>query len=259
LVDEPPLPPTPTPTPTPVVTPPTPTPTPTPAPGPTPPPPSITDTEKAVRRLAHGFQCAKVETAVKDGILDITGFVASTKDRDQLAKAAGNGNQTWHPRLALEVEPWPHCEARLTLTEPLSKSGGLSVSVKGGPTLKDGESLTLEVVTPDYPTHLYVSYLQADGQVAHLRRYGDAGWKPIPARTRLTLGGAGEWRVSGPVFGRESVVVVASALPLLALDRPAAETERDYLTELRLGLSAQTPRKGQNRVSATLTPLITTP
>lgn len=95
--------------------------------------------------------------------------------------------------------------------------------------------------------------LLSPGASAPLRR---AAWKPLPSKARLTLGGAGEWRVSGPAFGRESVVVVASAVPLLALDRPASETEREYLTGLRLGVLAQQASKA---VSAVMAPLTTTP
>ncbi|CAA7618246.1 conserved exported hypothetical protein [Candidatus Terasakiella magnetica] len=233
------------------------TPPPAPTPPPTPPRPVLADVEASVRHLAGGLQCAKVETSAKSGVLTVRGFVATTDDRDKLVKVVGEGGHGWRPHLDLTVEPWPHCEARLTLAEALAQPGGLLVSIKGKPALTAGESLAIEVVTPDYPSHLYVTYIQADGQVAHLRRYGDAGWKPVPANTRLTLGGAGEWRISGPAFGRESVVVVASALPLLALDRPPVETERDYLSQLRLGLLAQQSVKGRRAVSAAVAPLTT--
>jgi hypothetical protein len=223
---------------------------------PKPQPPTLAEAARAVRRIADSLSCAKVETGAKDTTLTVSGFVATTQDRDRLAAALGDGGAAWRPRLDLTVEPWPHCEAWLTLAAALAQPAGLSASVTGGSILKEGDSLTLEITTPDYPSHLYVSYIQADGQVAHLRRYLDAGWKPVPPKTRLTLGGA-EWKVSGPAFGRESVVVVASALPLLALDRPSTESERDYLTELRLALLAQSSSKGRKAPSAAIIPLAT--
>lgn len=250
-------PPKPEPEPEPVVV--TPPPAPTPAPKPAPARPTLAEAEKAMRGLASGLRCASVETRARGEVLAVTGFVSTPADRDRLAAALADGGEGWNPRLDLVVEPWPHCEARLTLAGPLAQPGGLSVSIKGGNVLKDGQSLALDVVTPDYPSHLLVSYVQADGQVAHLRRYGDTDGKPLPSKTRLTLGGSGQWRVSGPAFGRESVVVVASALPLLALDRPAIETEREYLSELRLGVLAQQAAKGGRSVSAVLAPLTTAP
>ena len=244
-----------------VVTPPNPEPvvvTP-PRPDPSPHQPTLAEAQTKLRSLAGGLKCAKVESSAKDGLLTLGGFVSTEEDRNKLVAALGDGGSAWKPRIDLTVEPWPHCEARLTLGNAVAQSSGLAASIKGGATMKEGETLVIEVVTPDYPSHIYVTYLQADGQVAHLRRYGDAGWKPIPPKTRLTLGGAGEWKVSGPAFGRESVVVVASALPLLALDRPATESEREYLTELRLGLLAQSSVKGRKAPSAVIVPLTTMP
>ncbi|OAN46101.1 hypothetical protein A6A04_20755 [Paramagnetospirillum marisnigri] len=230
-----------------------------PKPDPSPHRPTIAEAQAKLRNLVRSLKCAKVESSAKDGILTLGGFVSTEEDRNKLVAALGDGGPAWQRHLDLTVEPWPHCEARLTLGGAVAQSSGLAASIEGGATMKEGEALTIEVVTPNYPSHLYVSYLQADGQVAHLRRYGDAGWKPIPPKTRLTLGGAGEWKVSGPTFGRESVVVVASALPLLALDRPATESEREYLTELRLGLLAQPSVKGRKAPSAVIVPLMTMP
>ena len=60
---------------------------------------------------------------------------------------------------------------------------------------------------------------------------------------------------SGPTFGPESVFVVASALPLLTLDRPQFETEREYLTQFRLAILAH--QAGSGKVSSVFLPLIT--
>lgn len=243
-----------------VTPPPAPLPAPVPLPSPVPPQWSLAEVQTRIHQLAGGLKCAKIETSAKDDLLTVSGFVSTLEDRAKLVAALGDGGPAWRPGLEVAVEPWPHCEARLTLAKPLARPGGLSVSIKGKSALAEGESLTIEVVTPDYPSHLLVTYLQADGQVAHLRRYGDSSWKPVPPNTHMTLGGAGEWRVSGPAFGRESVVVVASALPLLALDRPPGESEREYLTELRLGLLAQQPSaNAHHAVSAAIIPLTTTP
>lgn len=119
------------------------------------------------------LRCASVETVVEVGTLVVRGGgVPTVVDRDSLAAAMGDGGAGWRPRLDVAVEPWPHCEARLTLADPLERAGGLSVAIKGGEVLKEGQSLVLDVVTPDYPSHLTVSYIQADGRVVHLGRYG---------------------------------------------------------------------------------------
>ena len=119
----------------------------------------------------------------------------------------------------------------------------------------EGDKLRLDIKSPNYPSYIYVSYLQADGQVVHLHRYSDQGNKPIPAGTSLVLGAKGEYVVSGPTFGPESVFVVASALPLLTLDRPQFETEREYLTQFRLAILAH--QAGRSKVSSVFLPLTT--
>jgi hypothetical protein len=120
--------------------------------------------------------------------------------------------------------------------------------------LKEGDRLEFQVTTPDYPSYLYISYLQADGQVVHVHRYADQGGRALPAGTRLTLGSKGEYPIVAP-FGPESIVAVSSALPLLALDRPRRETEREFLTEFRMAiLEHQADRR---KISAALLPVTT--
>jgi hypothetical protein len=113
----------------------------------------------------------------------------------------------------------------------------------------------LKVTTPNYPSYLYISYIQADGQVVHLRRYADHGNRPLPPHTNLSFGNKGDFIVSGPSFGSESLFVVASEIPLLAIDRPQIETEREYLTEFRRAILSQSRVRG--KVSAAFLPLIT--
>ena len=71
----------------------------------------------------------------------------------------------------------------------------------------------------------------------------------------MTLGGQGEYRISGPTFGAESLIVIASSVPLIAIDRPQLETEREYLTEFRLATLAQ--QQAKLKTSAAFLPLTT--
>jgi hypothetical protein len=203
--------------------------------------------------MAKEMRCADVRANVVGGQLSVSGFVGEEADalklRDVLAAAGASG------KFNVQHRPWPQCEALLTLARPLDESVGLTISAAKS-RLREGEALSFQVTTPDYAAYLYVSYLQADGQVVHLRRYADQGNRPLPPRTSLMMGGKGEYVVSGPSFGAESIFVVASAIPLLALDRPQIETEREYLTEFRLAILAQQQAKG--KVAAVFLPLTTT-
>jgi hypothetical protein len=214
-------------------------------------PPRIDRTEVArrLRAVAQDLSCADVRVETRGESLTVRGFVASPGDADRL-RAAAAADVVFD----LPVRPWPQCEALLTLSHPLEQARGLVLS-SGKAEWREGEPLVMRLTTPAYPSYLYVSYIQADGQVVHLRRYADQGNQPLPPGTALTLGGKGEYVISGPVFGDESVVAVASRLPLMALDRPPAETEREYLTELRLALLGQ--QQGKAQVEAVFLPLVT--
>ena len=250
-VVEPPKPAPPAPAPVVVVQPPKPK----PAPAPVvvePPKPSLKDIEQSIAKLSVDMRCADVRVTSSGGQLTVSGFVGEQSDAAKLREVLGQAGKAGQYNVL--HRPWPQCEALLTLAKPLEESAGLALST-AKPQLREGDALSFQVTTPGYAAYLYVSYLQADGQVVHLRRYADQGNKPLPAGTRLSLGGKGEYVVSGPAFGQESVVVVASAIPLLALDRPLEETEREYLTEFRLAILAQQQARG--RVSAAFLPLST--
>jgi hypothetical protein len=214
--------------------------------------PTLRDIERQVNALAKDMRCADVRAILRGNQLSVSGFVGELADtlklRD-LVSAVSEG-----VKLDVQHRPWPQCETLLTLAKPLEESAGLGLSIVK-PQLREGDALSFQVTSPAYAAYLYVSYLQADGQVVHLRRYADQGNKPLPAGTRLTLGSKGEYMISGPTFGQESLVVVASATPLLALDRPQEETEREYLTEFRLAILAQQQVKG--KVSAAFLPITT--
>lgn len=238
---------------------PKPVPKPEPRPEPEPTPHQVLDEPSAkdgdllrerVLQVSREFRCSSLRLSSVRGALRISGFVENNADLKKLQRVAEGAKVTMDD---VEIRAWPQCEALITLARPISEASGLTLTAQKSD-LRAGERLVLQLTTPQYPSYIYVSYLQADGQVAHLRRYSDQGNAPIPASTKLTLGASGEYVVGAP-FGSESVVVIASALPLLALDRPRKETEREFLTEFRLAiLEHQAERR---RISAVVLPLTT--
>ena len=244
------------PPPKPVVTPPIispPKPVVPPAPIPVKPPViNLADVQSKLAKSIQGMQCAAVKVESIKGVLQLSGFVGNETDasalRDLLSPVEDRAKST------VQLRPWPQCEGLITLAKPLAENAQLNID-SNKKILVDGDKLRLEIKSPNYPSYIYVSYLQADGQVVHLHRYSDQGNKPIPAGTSLVLGAKGEYVVSGPTFGPESVFVVASALPLLTLDRPQFETEREYLTQFRLAILAH--QTGRGKVSSVFLPLTT--
>ena len=213
---------------------------------------NLADVQSKLAKSIQGMQCAAVKVESIKGVLQLSGFVGNETDasaiRDLLSQVGDRAIST------VQLRPWPQCEGLITLAKPLAENAQLNID-SNKKILVEGDKLRLDIKSPNYPSYIYVSYLQADGQVVHLHRYSDQGNKPIPANSSLVLGGKGEYVVSGPTYGSESVFVIASALPLLSLDRPQFETEREYLTQFRLAILAH--QSGRGKVSSVFLPLTT--
>jgi hypothetical protein len=207
-----------------------------------------------LRDLLANFQCAKLSLV---GGRRVEGFVSSDPDRrrlhQELAGRAEDGG--------VAVYPWPECEALITFDHELHEAHGLAVSVVAPePVLREGSHLVVEVTTPDFPSYLYVTYLQASGDAVHLHQ-PDALGRALPPHTKLRLGGdepgQAELRVTPP-FGAEMVVAMATASPLFGEDRPSPELERDYLTAYRAALLMRSAAGNARRLATAAVATLTT-
>jgi hypothetical protein len=110
-------------------------------------------------------------------------------------------------------------------------------------------------VTPSYPSYLYVTYLQANGEAANLYWPQGKFPKAFVPNTKVTFGGGagGEpiYRITRPV-GDEIVIVVASASPLFQDELPETATDREYLTSFRKSFLVQPKGGGGRRVVSAL-------
>lgn len=207
--------------------------------------------------LLAGFQCAKLELAEGGAGRRVVGFLASEADRQRLHRElAGRAADD-----AVAVYPWPGCEALITFDHELREPHGLSVAVATPQAaLREGGTLAIDIMSPDFPSYLYVTYLQASGDAVHLRQPAALG-RALPPQTRVHLGGGEpdqpELRV-GPPFGAETIVVVATASPLFGEDRPAVEHERDYLAAYQSALLVRSAAGNTRRLAAAAVALLTT-
>lgn len=185
---------------------------------------------------AFSAECAKVNISAEGGRTIARGFVGKTADLDRLRQHLAGRNAD----INVEIRPWPQCEALLTLDRALTAPDRPSISVIGGASiLTRGQTLALEVLAPDKPSHIHVAYFQADGSVVHLVQ-ADAGNPRAAERgARMTFGDGREGRpvfqVSAP-YGREMAIVLASRAPIFTEPRPRLETEREFLSALRRAL-----------------------
>jgi len=208
--------------------------------------------------------CARIEGKIgADRVVQLRGFVGSANDLLKLRAEllAMPGVRRVDSKVTLY--PWPQCEVFLNFAGPLKNPRGLVARLRGGSAnvFTEGDSLSIQVLTPPYPSYLYVTYLQASGDAVNLYWPQGRFPKALPPKTKVTFGGGagGEpiYRITRPV-GDEIIIVVASASPLFPDELPETATDRDYLTSFRKSFLVQPKGDGGQRVvSALAVPLKT--
>jgi hypothetical protein len=151
----------------------------------------------------------------------VSGTVATPADQDALlAELSRNGSS----RRAgdITVRPWPICAAHKVLSQPLTASYPPDVTKLDGRTTVplDGE-LGFEVVTPDYPSFLYLVYLQSDGSVVNLVPRNGPIRAQHPPRSRLVFGDGQQERqrfYAVAPLGTEAVIAIAARAPIFELE-----------------------------------------
>jgi len=233
------------------------TPRPPPAPAPTPTPQAPRQDRPRLAEVARTLDCAKLQQNQNGAVF---GFVGSDDDHKRLvATGADVAN--------VAVRPWPQCEAMLTLDRSLAVQDGMSAAVLAPPqkcprgTLCDGDRMIVEVRMPKTnAAHLYMAYVTSTGDMQMLEQPARVAPTPRRPGAVITLGqGAGqpEYRVSAP-FGREMLIVLASASPLFDQELADQMTEREFLTVLRKALIYKPRASDPDRVvSAIVLPIVT--
>lgn len=163
--------------------------------------------------IARAGQCARV-VQTSGGSYD--GFVETEAELGELRTQFGEAAVG---RIA--VRPWPVCEALLTLDQPLAAASRPRIAVDGSEKVKFGDLLGFSVTTPDFPSFLYVVYLQADGTAVNLVPRRGPVRQQLAPRTVLRFGdgkeGRQKFRVGEPA-GTEAIVAIAARSPLAQLE-----------------------------------------
>lgn len=212
-------------------TPPAPQPAPLPEPVPSPAIPSVAptlDLTAACSRLG----ATSVQTD-RGFAFKLSGFVGQAENLEQIRQSAlRQAGVSSVDTAEVLLRPWPQCEALLTLDAALRNGHGISLTqTPDQHRLVKGQHMVFEVRSPDYPSYLYVAYVQADGTAANLLRPIGSG--PTAPNTTIRLGeGANSvhFRV-GPPYGSEMVVALASDQPLFGENPPIRD--RQLLTAYR--------------------------
>jgi hypothetical protein len=225
-------------------------------------PDSNAELKQTVSSLIHTAKCADLQGSVtSDGLVRLTGFVGEQQDLNHIVRELKKIGAS--VSINTTLRPWPQCEALLTLRDVLAKPTGLKISVSGhSPALlSDGDKLYIDVTTPDFPSYLYLTYIQTNGEAIYLLRPQGHPPRPLAPNSHLLLGngeGGGPKFMIRPPFGEEMIVAIAAAKPLFAGDLPNSQTEREYLTRFRQAfLSAPESKINTRIVAASMTTLTT--
>lgn len=242
-----------------------PEPIPDPVPEPTP-TPQVGNLEKAVKIVSN---------------VDCAGIASFQQQPNKIKVFAKNQNdlQKLKSELALRLPsfeidtnlaPWPQCEARITLGEQIKNSYGLQLAIndlssdKAEPVLTEGDPLVLKMKTPSFPSYIYAAYLAQDKEgkheVIHLIQTTDV-LEQYPPNSEIIIGdgrnNTDEFTITGPNFGKEMIVLIASASPLYTKERAWTELDRDYLSGIRDALILKSASNGKRQIAAQFLTLTT--
>ena len=228
--------------------------------------PPVATVQSQIETRLREVACARIDGKLSTKrIVQLRGFAGSANDIAKLQADLGALPGVRGVESNITLRPWPQCEVFLNFANELKTPRGLAANLRGATArvFTGGDSLSIDVVTPAYPSYLYVTYLQTSGDAVNLYWPEGRFPKALAPNTKITFGGGagGEpvYRITAP-FGDEIVVVVASASPLFQDELPETATSRDYLTSFRKSFLLR-PKGGggQRAVAALAVPLKTQP
>lgn len=188
-----------------------------------------------VNELTQAVPCGKVEARLTGNEVVLQGFIGNEDDRTGLAEAVNQVTGGRPVRSDISVLIWPYCEL-LPLISGLVRGQNIAenVAVRNHVSYREGDSLVLDLTTPDFASYIYVDYFLLDGSVVHLFPNSVERDNSVQPNQRLRIGDGPKskrWEVSPP-FGEEMITIIASARPLFKEPRAEMEKASDYLSAL---------------------------
>jgi hypothetical protein len=215
--------------------------TPAPAPAPIPVP-----TLPAVSAALAEVPCSALVPAIKGHAVRVQGYLARSfgqaRLRSMLAALPGVADVD----LALHEVDDNKCPLMRVLGpywvahRMAAGAGGASIRLNpgsgSGTSLKEGDTLMVDVTTPGYQSWVTVDYFVLGGTVVHLLPNAAERENLAPPRYTATIGNLGNWMIGAP-FGTEMLVLLATPVPLFDTLRPDSEAAPDYLRVLESQLA----------------------
>ncbi len=203
--------------------------------------------------VLNKLPCAVFNTSIKDGEVDLQGYVSRQLDVKRLEKDLLALPGARVVSLNLKKVDKEKC-AVIELFAPYwaSKQGAghdaLIQAGREGNVFTEGDTLVVNLTTPDYESYVNIDYHSLDGSVVHMVPGPRARDNQAPANYDATIGDLGEWTVSEP-FGTEMVTVVLTPQPLFETLRVEIETGSEYLAAVREQLDRITKKSGKDKIA----------
>lgn len=197
----------------------------------------------ALARLTVSVFCALPRFSVSDdGRVAVSGpvgaGVADSALREAVTSAAPGAMVTWETQPISGV----YCGVLDAVRAIAQPSGpALDLGMADGVTRLPESTVIRPVVRmPDFPAYLMLDYYASDGTVLHLLPASGSPHKPeAPNATVQVLDRLKQRLESGPPFGTDAIVAIASSVPLFPSPPTRRdESARDYLGTLTTAIEA---------------------
>jgi len=209
----------------------------------------VADWRAAAAAAVAAEPCGLLTTTADAQSVRITGLVRRGGDATMRQVLLGRGVPAAAIAFSLHAFDGPFCGAldAIRAAQAAPETPPLAELVGQQPLAK-GELLKLALAMPPAPSQLYVAYLVASGEVAHLvpGRAEPAAAKPLLGEPS---GGFPGWEIDAP-FGTDLVLVFASDRPIFPARRPQVEPLAGWVTALTGALRQVQAQGGRVAVRA---------
>jgi hypothetical protein len=209
-------------------------------------------TVAAVAAALAAVPCAALAPGVHERLVRVEGFLPRSYGQARLKEVLGAVPGVATVELALQEVDDNKCPllaalGRYWVAQRIAGAGAAihlnPASGKGGNRLVEGDTLMVDVTTPNVESYVTVDYFELDGSVVHLLPNLRARENLAPARYTATVGSLGNWVIGKP-FGNEMLVMIATPVPPFDNLRPESEPGADYLRALERQLAQISKTRG---------------
>jgi len=194
----------------------------------------------AVSAALANLPCSALVPTIRGRAVHVQGYLARSVGQTRLKSTLAALPGVSGVELALQEVGDDKCAllrvlGRYWSAYHMRAGGGTSLRLNPasgrGNELKEGDTLMVDVTTPNVQSYMAVDYFVLDGNVVHLLPNAAERETLAPPRHTVTVGNLGNWMIGAP-FGTEMLVLLATPVPLFDRLRPDAEAGAGYLRAL---------------------------